>query len=324
MQLDFPFSMARLDALRQGAVMVPDAPAVLRVEGSGAISCLQGLLTQDLEAAGPESMVYGALLTSKGMIVADLWVLRDAAGARLLLEGSMRAPVLALLARSLPPRLARVTDQTDEWRAVWFLGSGSRERIARGLGTSVPATGRAIPAGDTGLILAAGPPAAPFALLLCGPAPILEAQQARLAAGFATGDHSDLAAARVLAGWPRLGHEIDERTLPQEVRFEENGGVSYTKGCYTGQETVARVHFRGHVNRTLRGLVLEGEEAPSERAVRSGEKEVGRLGTALTLPGRTIGLAVIRREVLTGSTVAVGPRSARVVELPIRVEELRL
>ena len=52
----------------------------------------------------------------------------------------------------------------------------------------------------------------------------------------------------------RLGHEIVEKTLVQEVRYDEIGGVSYTKGCYTGQETVARLHFRGHTNRELRGL----------------------------------------------------------------------
>jgi folate-binding protein YgfZ len=323
MQLDFPLSMTRLDPIRHGAVLVPDAPAVLGVDGPGSISCLQGLLTQDLDAAGPESLVYGALLTSKGMIVADLWVIREAAGAILVLEGWMRAPVLALLARSLPPRLARVTDLTDTWRAAWLLGSASRERTARSLGCSVPASGKAVPAGDTGLILASRPSAAPFELLLLGPAPVLDAQTGRLASGFSTGDQSDLAAARVLAGWPRLGHEIDERTLPQEVRFEENGGVSYTKGCYTGQETVARVHFRGHVNRTLRGVVVEGSEPVTERAIRSGEKEVGRLGTALLLPGRSIGLALIRREVLTGSTVSLDSRQARVVDLPIGAEELR-
>ena len=81
-----------------------------------------------------------------------------------------------------------------------------------------------------------------------------------VAAGARPGDEGDHHAARILAGWPALGAEIDERTLPQEVRYDEIGGVSYTKGCYTGQETVARLHFRGHPNRELRGLWWRSDE----------------------------------------------------------------
>ena len=60
--------------------------------------------------------------------------------------------------------------------------------------------------------------------------------------------------ARVEAGRPEWGIDMDDATIPQEANFDELGGISYTKGCYTGQEVVARVHFRGHVNRTIRGL----------------------------------------------------------------------
>src|SRR5258708_9948328 len=76
---------------------------------------------------------------------------------------------------------------------------------------------------------------------------------------------------RILAGWPRLGAEIDQKTLPQEVRYDDINGVSYTKGCYTGQETVSRLHFRGHTNRHLGGLLwqaapdLERPEIPHHR-----------------------------------------------------------
>src|SRR5207253_1404740 len=69
------------------------------------------------------------------------------------------------------------------------------------------------------------------------------------AAGAVEADPAMLELARILAGWPRLGAEVDEKTIPQEVRFDEIGGVSYTKGCYTGQETVARLHFRGRAGR---------------------------------------------------------------------------
>src|SRR5207302_969666 len=79
------------------------------------------------------------------------------------------------------------------------------------------------------------------------------------AAGAVAAGPATLELSRILAGWPRLGAEVDDRTIPQEARLDQIGGVSYTKGCYTGQETVARLHFRGHVNRQIRGLLFDPE-----------------------------------------------------------------
>jgi folate-binding protein YgfZ len=120
---------------------------------------------------------------------------------------------------------------------------------------------------------------------------------------------------------------VDEKTIPQEVRFDEIGGVSYTKGCYTGQETVSRLHFRGHANRQLRGLLFETDPpatpASGWSAVTHEEGDVGRVTSIAWLPdgggsvlGRWIGLAIVRREVPPGATVRAAGREARVVELP--------
>ena len=73
--------------------------------------------------------------------------------------------------------------------------------------------------------------------------------------------------ARIENGRPEWGIDIDETTIPQEANLEELHAISYTKGCYTGQEVVARIHFRGHVNRHLRGLRLGHSEPPVERSV---------------------------------------------------------
>ena len=317
MPLDFSLPLARLKLLRSGAVMVRDDPAVLRVEGPGALTCLQGLLTQDLAAPGDGSLVYGAVLTPKGMIIADTWVLREEAGFILVLDSGARTAMLTLLGRTLPPRLARTSDLSDSWSAIWMIGGAAPERLARALGRDVPGAGKVLRTGPTGSILAGGTEPAPFGVLCLGPRADLDAIAASFPAGTACcGSRSDLAAARVLAGWPTLGREIDEKTLPQEVRFEEIGGVSYTKGCYTGQETVARVHFRGHVNRTLRGVVLQGAEPPEERGLKAADKEVGRLATALILEDRVLGLALVRREVENGAVIRAGERQARVVPLP--------
>jgi folate-binding protein YgfZ len=113
-------------------------------------------------------------------------------------------------------------------------------------------------------------------------------------------------ALKLLMGWPTLGREIDEKTLPQEVRFDELAGVKYDKGCYTGQETVARLHFRGHANRALRGVRWRSSDGPTDPGILLGEKPVGTLRTIARLGDETIALAIVRREVSVGETVRTG------------------
>ena len=313
MQLDFPLSASRLQSLRTGTVGVPEAAAIFQVEGPGALACLQGLLTSDLAAPGDQSLVYGALLTPKGMIVVDPWVFRQGERFTLLLPGAARGTAAQLLQRVLPPRLARITDLTEAWSAAWLLGSCGVERFARANGCPLPPAARLVTVGS-GALLGGGPPTAAFSALLVGPAAELERLLA--ASGMERGTEAALAAARVLAGWPSLGREIDERTLPQEVRYDELGAVSYVKGCYTGQETVARVHFRGHVNRTLRGIRLAGAEPLVDRTLRAEARDAGSVRTALLLDDRILALASVRREITDGAVLLVDQREATVVGLP--------
>ncbi len=319
MQLDFALPAGRLATLLHGATMVVEDPAVFQIEGPGALACLQGLLTNDLISPGVNSLVYGALLTPKGMIVVDPWVIRESAVFLLLASRSAHPATGELLHRSLPPRLARVTDLTGQLRLAWFLGTAAPERLARAIGGPVPGPGNVMRFPDHGsLLLAGGTPHAPFRALALGTVQEIEDLGIRFerAGGQRSGD-ADLAAARVLGGWPTLGREIDERTLPQEVRYDELGGVSYTKGCYTGQETVARIHFRGHVNKTLRGLIFEGEELLRERSLVVGEKEVGAIRTVIAADGRLFALGTVRRELDPAITLEAGGREGRLINLPI-------
>ena len=121
---------------------------------------------------------------------------------------------------------------------------------------------------------------------------------------------------RILAGYPRVGAEVDDHTLPQEVRLDELGGVSFEKGCYVGQETVARLHFRGHANRRLMGLAL-GTEPPAllPLDVPGDARPLGRLTSAAwsEAHGRYLGLAVLRHEVAVHATVGLGGGATAVV-----------
>jgi folate-binding protein YgfZ len=323
--LDLTIERDRLEAVRSGATVVVDHPAVFHVSGSGALNCLQGLFTNDLEQPGDGSLTYGAMLTPKGMIVVDAWVLRSAGALTLIAPASGREAVLGIFERALPPRLAKAADLTGQSSVAWVLGAnGFHALLQSGLGAP-EAAGRVIHQESEagGLTVALAPETAPFAALLSGPGPAVEFAMPRLlAAGAVPGEERDLQATRILAGWPALGVEIDEKTLPQEVRYDEIGGVSYTKGCYTGQETVARIHFRGHTNRELRGLAWQQPGAPNGRSVLAREKEVGTVRSTLTVDGRTVGLALVRREVEPGAEVLAGGRGATVVPLPFRGDEL--
>jgi tRNA-modifying protein YgfZ len=311
----------RLQRVRREAAVVVDRPAVFRVTGPGALTCLQGLFTNDLEQPGDQTLVYGAMLTPKGMIVADAWSARQGGTLTLVAPAGGREAIQGIFQRSLPPRLARAEDATDASAVVWILGDrGFHTLIQSGIG-SPDTAGRVLEQGP--LLIALGPDGAPFAALVAGPVQEVEIAARRLQlAGALRGDETDLHAARILAGWPALGAEIDEKTLPQEVRYDEIGGVSYTKGCYTGQETVARLHFRGHSNRELRGIAWREPGAPEGRSVLAGGKEVGTVRSILTVDGRTLGLAIVRREVEPGAEVVAGGRGATVVQLPFGGDEL--
>ncbi|HEX5004866.1 MAG TPA: hypothetical protein VFV65_06085 [Gemmatimonadales bacterium] len=313
----------RLHRLRGGAVMAPAPTAIFRVAGPGALTCLQGLWTNDLLEPGPNSLVYGALLTPKGMIVADGWAVRDEEQVFLLLAPGAREAVALILQRSLPPRLATATDLSDTSRVLHLLGDAALERwpvVPLGRLPDAGAVARGEAADEAFLV---GTPAAgPFAALLLGESSAIDAAESVLAAaGLTAGNENDREAARVIAGWPALGAEIDDRTLPQEVRFDEHAGVSYTKGCYTGQETVARLHFRGHTNRVLRGLRWSAPPAEGDM-VQAGEKQAGRVTSILVLPDRCLGLGVVRRELDPGSRVTAGGSPAIVTDLPFGTGDL--
>ena len=120
---------------------------------------------------------------------------------------------------------------------------------------------------------------------------------------------------RVESGRPRYGLDLDEGTIPQEAGLNERA-VSFTKGCYVGQETVARLHYRGKPNRHLRGLRFSEPVATGTPLVLA-EREVGRVGSSVVSPRLgPIGLALVRREAAVGDELAAGEARAVVSELP--------
>jgi len=123
-------------------------------------------------------------------------------------------------------------------------------------------------------------------------------------------DDDDLELLRIKAGTPRFGREIDDRVLPAEAGLVERA-VSFSKGCYPGQEPIARLHYRGHANRGLRVLALEGSELPEYDApVEFEGKDVGRVTSAARDGDRIVALAYVRVEVPTDAELRVGAAKA--------------
>ena len=328
-----------VDRLRAGAIVATADVGVVDLEGpgTGAVTCFQGLLTSDIEKPGDGAFVYGALLTPKGMIVVDGWAARLGSRVRFTVPAEGRERALAILQRSVPPRLARSTDRTADTAVLRVTGDHA-VAVMGAAGLPVPpSSNRAIDAkvGTVPIEVARTAEQPAFVFQITMAADQRDTVLQRLAgAGVYRASSAALELTRILAGWPRLSSEVDEKTIPQEVRFDEIGGVSYTKGCYTGQETVSRLHFRGHANRQLRGLHFEIDHpaAPASgwSAVTHEEKDVGRVTSMAWLPdgggsllGRWIGLAIVRREVPVGAMVRAAGREARVVALPFVLPSVR-
>jgi len=265
-------------------------------------------VTCDVAEPGDGAYVFGALLNAKGMIAAPLWITRLADALLVEVPAAAGAAVTATFARSLPPRLCKWDDITSASATVGVYGPAAAACLAAALDGEPPAAGRAAELRRDGTVAtvarvtARGVDGFDCVVPLEGAA----AFTARLVeAGAVAASPALLEERRILAGFPRLGAEIDEKTLPQEVRLDELGGVSYTKGCYLGQETVARIHFRGHANRHLAGLALEREPAALPAEFSHQGQSAGRLTSACWWPSGDVwaGLAVLRRSIGPGSVV---------------------
>jgi tRNA-modifying protein YgfZ len=302
-------------AMKEGAGMLDrSSRGKLLVRGPDGAELLQGQLTNDIEALEPDTGCYAALLDRKGHMQADMRVLRLGTGDLWLdTEAETADAVERHLRMYSVGREVEIDDASSAWSIVSVIGPGAAEvagsppvpdehaqRHYERDGVEILAVGT-----DLGLDL------------------IVRAEQSdELRALLARSDAVEVSEAaveilRVESGRPRFGREMTTATIPQEAGIDERA-VSFTKGCYIGQETVARLHYKGKPNRHLRALRLESPAADGE-AIMLGEREVGRVGTAALSPVHgPVALAVVRREAEPGTRVEVGEAAvgAQVVDVP--------
>lgn len=287
--------------------------AVIAVRGPDGAEYLQGQLTNDVEALAVGAGQYAALLDRKGHMQTDLRVLRTTAEeVQLDCEPQAKDAALRHLTMYSIGRDVQVVDATAERALVSLLGP--RAVAVAGTPPLPEFANQAVTVAATDC-LAVG--TRDGIDLFCAATERERLVAALLAAGAAEVSPEAVEILRVEAGVPRFGAEMDTATMPAEAAIVE-AAVSFTKGCYIGQETVARLHYKGRPNRLLRGLRLSAAAAPGA-TLRLGEKEVGTLGGSVVSPSRgPIGLAIVRREAEPGAELAVGEDgvTAEVVALP--------
>jgi folate-binding protein YgfZ len=291
------------DALKRGLAAFKFPRDVVRVSGPEAERYLQGQLSQDVAALAPGAWAWALVLSPQGKLDAFVRVYRTSADEFVLDTDAGTGP--PLVARLLRFRLRTKAEVEQlEWRAVAVRGP---DAVSLWPSVAQAEDRVAVPFQWGGL--------AGYDLL--GVRPVAPDDAVAVS-------QDDYEAVRIEAGFPRHGAELDERTIPAEAGLVE-ASVSFTKGCYTGQELVARIDSRGsNVPRHLRGLLLSGPAAAGEPLYRSGPgkpgsagppgeagaepaKEAGRLTSVALSPERGwVALGYLGRAVTEGETLVVG------------------
>ncbi len=269
--------------------------ALVRLVGPDARRFLQGTITADVERLAPDTAVPAALLTVKGKMVAELVVVRASADAvEVLLPRDIADDTIALLDRHIVMDDVVVARDADSVAAiVWDEDDPDQ---APALAVPTLATRHPLPG-----------------FLVVGPAEALRAALAEATPVAA----DEFERARVESGTPGWRRELAPGFFPPEVGFVD--AVAYDKGCYLGQEPLARIHARGQVNRVMVQVVAEAAAAVPAALRAAGRDDAGTWTTAVALPSGACGLAIVRREFARPGEVlcTADDRSVRVVSGPL-------
>jgi folate-binding protein YgfZ len=257
----------------QNISVAPRPRAFVRVAGPDAEDLLQRMLSNDVAALAQGDACEALLLTPKARVIAPLTVWRRGDDDFLLLT----EPELGEIVRGHLVRMrfaAKAEVEAEEHTSTLVLGGGL---------PGIPNREYGEPAVEVLDEEVAGQPL----------------------------DTEELERLRILARTPRWGRELDERVLPAEAGLDERA-ISFTKGCYPGQEPVARLRYRGHANRTLRVLELETAAVPAYDAeILDGERVVGRVTSAVRADGHVLALGYVRSEVADDVELKVDAARAR-------------
>jgi tRNA-modifying protein YgfZ len=286
----------------------------LALTGSGAKEFLQGQVTNDVESLAPGTGCYAAFLTPKGKMLGDLRILDT--GSELLLDTERAAlqELFNMIRRFSIGYDVQLHKRTLERGLVSLIGpQAAAVATLRELAEASEHAHVTVEVGDVPVRAIRTDVGLD---LLCEAAHTAALRERLVHLGAIEVAEAAAECLRVEHGRPRYGLDLDDTVIPQEAALNERA-VSFTKGCYVGQETVARLYYRGKPNRHLRGLRLSAPASTGD-PIQFGERAVGRLGSIAQSPRYGwIALALVRREAPVGASVVIGDgAAATVVELP--------
>jgi folate-binding protein YgfZ len=324
------------EALHTGAALFDRSlRGRVRLTGDKAAEMVAGLVTNDVSGLVAGQGCYAAALTAKGKIIADVRIFVEAGGVLTDAPPRAAAAWAAMVKKFVNPRVAPHVDESATLKDLGVFGVNARHIVAAVTGVQASSLATLAPYAHVTLemdghkvLVVRSPDIGVEGFELIVSADRFDGLWERAVAAGATPAGLDAwEIARVEAGRPEWGVDIDDNTIPQEANFDELHAISYTKGCYVGQETVARVHFRGHVNKHLRGIRTAGPDALPFGAtlhVHDGT-QVGDIRSAIRSPQLGgIALAMVRREVEFGTILlarwsadgAVREQSVEMTALP--------
>lgn len=291
------------ESVREGGAGLIDLSAMrgrIRVAGSEAVMFLNGLITNDMKAVVENEWLPAVFPNVQGRLIGAVRILRDEKGFLIDTENASHNAILKTISRFTMAGDFRVADVTSETALLTVQGKRASEI---GRNTDFPAI-RATHTGEDG-----------FDLLVDGD--VSSVKEKLVAAGAQPVSPETFEVLRIEAGIPRHGIDMDETNVVLETNLED--AISYTKGCYLGQEIIVRIKHRGHVAKKLTGMKFE-EPVAAGATVESDEgKEIGRV-TSVTFSPKlksTIALGYVRYEYLpAGTAVKAGDVAGTVTELP--------
>ena len=300
------------------------------MSGKDRATYLHGLLTNDIAGLKAGDGCYAAYLTPQGRMITDLFVYELGDAMLLTMDGSVKASLLARLEQLIFTEEVTLRDVSATFAQITVLGPLGARALADVLpGTSAEEFAalkehgnRRIPFGDHSIVVTRAVDAGERGFDLY----VTQQQTAALraafiSAGIPTLDPGTAEAIRIESGWPMFGRDMDGQTIPLEAGIESRA-ISFTKGCYVGQEVIIRVLHRGHgrVARKLVGLVFSGHDVPAAGSrVRAHDADVGFITSSTMSPAlaRPIALGYVHHNFMApGTPVEVNGGEAVVTALP--------
>jgi folate-binding protein YgfZ len=326
-----PGVLEQYDAARRGAAIIDRSDrGRITISGNDRASYLQGLLTNDIVALSAGEGCYAAYLTPQGRMISDVWVYELGDEILLTLGRDVKDAVLTRLDQSIFTEDVQIRDSTDSFTSVAVVGPAAADTLSSVLeGRSASdlaalaehASAKARFNDHAAIVLRVTDTGEPGYELLVDREDRTTIMSAVAEAGAVPIDAGVAETLRVEAGIPRFHRDMDEQTIPLEAGIETSA-ISFTKGCFVGQEVIVRVLHRGHgrVARKLVGITLErGAPAPAGTLVHSEGRDVGRVTSSVASPavGRPVALAYVTRDLATpGTVVTVDDVPGTVTPLP--------